>query len=48
MLFVQPLWLPALMILSLIVLLFPEGRLPSARWRVVLWAYAALTHRSGR
>jgi hypothetical protein len=42
-LFVQPLWEPALVILPLIVLLFPEGRLPSPRWRPLLAAYAALS-----
>jgi hypothetical protein len=43
MLFVQPLWEVALAILPLIVLLFPEGRLPSSRWRPVLAFYAALS-----
>jgi hypothetical protein len=43
MLFVQPLWEAALAILPLIVLLFPEGRLPSSRWRPVLAVYAALS-----
>jgi hypothetical protein len=43
MLFVQPLWEVALVILPLIVLLFPEGRLPSSRWRPVLALYAALS-----
>jgi hypothetical protein len=43
MLFVQPLWEVALAILPLIVLLFPEGRLPSSRWRPVLAVYAALS-----
>jgi hypothetical protein len=42
MLFVQPLWEPALVILPLTILLFPEGRLPSPRWRPVLAAYVAL------
>ena len=43
MLFLQPLWEVALVILPLIVLLFPEGRLPSSRWRPVLAVYAALS-----
>jgi hypothetical protein len=42
MLFVQPLWIPALAILPLIVLMFPEGRLPSPRWRLALAGYAVL------
>jgi hypothetical protein len=43
MLFLQPLWVVALAILPLIVLLFPEGRLPSSRWWPVLALYAALS-----
>jgi hypothetical protein len=43
MLFLQPLWEVALVILPLIILLFPEGRLPSSRWRPVLALYAALS-----
>ncbi len=42
MLFLQPLWIPALAILPLTVLMFPEGRLPSPRWRLVLAGYAVL------
>jgi hypothetical protein len=42
MLFLQPLWIAALAILPLIVLMFPEGRLPSPRWRPALAGYAVL------
>src|SRR5712692_3024891 len=42
MLFVQPLWEPALAILPVVILLFPDGRPPSARWRLVLSLYAVL------
>ena len=34
------LWSSMFLLLPLIILLFPDGRLPS-RWRVVLWAYLA-------
>lgn len=43
MLFLQPLWIPALAILPLIVLMFPEGGLPSPRWRLALAGYAVLS-----
>ena len=42
MLFGQPLWAPALALLPLMILLFPDGRLPSPRWRWAVAAYAAL------
>ncbi len=38
----EPLWIPALAIVPLVILLFPDGRLTSRRWRLVLWIYAAL------
>jgi hypothetical protein len=36
-----PMWAPALLLFPLVVLLFPDGRLASRRWRWLLWAYAA-------
>ena len=38
----QPSWAPAIVLLGLTVLLFPDGRLPSRRLRWVLWPYLAL------
>jgi hypothetical protein len=38
----QPGWAPAIASIGLIVLLFPDGRLPSRRWRWALWPYLAL------
>jgi hypothetical protein len=38
----QPLWAPALMLFPVVILLFPDGRLASRRWRWVLGAYALL------
>jgi hypothetical protein len=35
----QPGWAPAIALLGITLLLFPDGRLPSRRWRWVLWAY---------
>jgi len=37
----QPGWAPAVMLSGLAVLLFPDGRPPSPRWRWVLWLFLA-------
>jgi hypothetical protein len=34
------LWSPALALFLLVILLFPDGRLPSPRWRWAVWAYS--------
>jgi hypothetical protein len=36
----QPLWAPALVLFPVVILLFPDGRLASRRWRWILLAYA--------
>ena len=35
-------WIPAILLLPLPILLFPNGRLPSRRWRWSFWIYLAL------
>jgi hypothetical protein len=36
------LWSPAFALYLLVILLFPDGRLPSPRWRWAVWAYVLL------
>jgi hypothetical protein len=38
----QPSWVPALLLFPVVILLFPDGRLASRRWRWVLGVYAVL------
>jgi hypothetical protein len=38
----QPGWAPAIGLFGLTALLFPDGRVPSPRWRWVLWVYVAV------
>ncbi len=35
-------WAPAIASIGLMILLFPDGRLPSGRWRWALWPYLTL------
>ena len=36
------LWVPGLLLLGVVILLFPDGRLESQLWRWALWAYLAI------
>jgi hypothetical protein len=36
----QPVWAPAILLFPVVILLFPDGRLASRRWRWMLLAYA--------
>jgi N-terminal 7TM region of histidine kinase len=38
----QPGWAPGIVLLGLVVLLFPDGRLPSSRLRWMVWIFAAV------
>jgi hypothetical protein len=38
----QPGWAPGIVLLGLVVLLFPDGRLPSSRLRWMVWVFAAV------
>jgi hypothetical protein len=38
----QPAWAVTFTLLGLLILLYPDGRLPSPRWRLMFWPYLAL------
>jgi len=40
--FLAPAWVPVLVPAPLPVVLFPDGKIPSGRWRWTFWAYIAL------
>jgi hypothetical protein len=37
-----PSWAPAVVLAGLSLLLFPDGQIPSSRWKPMLWAYLAV------
>ena len=41
-LILDDIWGPSLVLFTLVILLFPDGRLPSARWRWALLAYVVV------
>ena len=41
-LMLQPGWAPAIVFMGLAVLLFPDGHLPTSRWRWGVWGYLAV------
>ena len=40
--FLQPAWAPVILLFALSIMLFPDGELPSGRWRWAMWAVAAV------
>jgi hypothetical protein len=41
-LFAQPGWAPGIVLIGLLILVFPDGRLPSSRWRWLMWVCATV------